>query len=75
MTYSQGITGAPADSVPDRATLSVDDAAAGFVGAQQQSMRLGTAVLCKGPDGSLFYATIDASQYGASGSLTMLRLR
>lgn len=61
MTYSLGITGARADNPPQILNNTLSDANA-RAGSQAAAMRLGTAFLCKGPDGAERYYTIDASR-------------
>lgn len=60
-TYSLGATGILAGSVFAVATEKVGDSA-GLLGSQQNAMRNGTQVLCKNPDGSQTYYTIDAER-------------
>lgn len=61
MTYSLAATGQPADQQFAVSTLKVGDAA-GLLGSQQLAMSQNTQVLCKNPDGSQSYYTIDAER-------------
>lgn len=61
MTYSLAATGKRADQQFAVSTLSVGDAA-GLLGSQQLAMAQNTQVLCKNPDGSQTYYTIDAER-------------
>ena len=60
-TYSLKATGQRADSEFAVATLQVGDSA-GLVGSQANAMQNNTRVLCKNPDGSQSYYTIDAER-------------
>ena len=52
MTYSQSLTGVPADYTPNQpAVLTVSDSVGNGLGAQALAMQLNTPFLCKGPDG------------------------
>lgn len=61
MTYSLAIKGVRADNPPQVQNLTVSDPQ-GVAGGQAQAMQLGTAFLCKGPDGAERYYTIDAER-------------
>jgi hypothetical protein len=72
-TYSQSVTGINAGARYNTAkTIQVGDldaagndvsgCNAGCVGAQQGSMSRGNQILCKNPDGSQSYYTIDAER-------------
>lgn len=71
MTYSLGITGARADNPPQilNTTLSDANARSGNLAA---AMQLGTAFLCKGPDGAERYYQVDAER-SIPGVTTVLR--
>lgn len=58
LTYSLGATGQRADSEYALANLKVGDEA-GTPGSQANAMALNTQILCKNPDGSQSYYTID----------------
>jgi hypothetical protein len=60
-TYSLAATGQPAGSLFAVKTLQVSDAA-GLIGSQQLAMARNTQVLCKKPDGSQAYFTLDAER-------------
>ena len=61
MTYSLGLTGIRADSQFGVATVDVGDAA--LAGSSHNYvMSQNTQVLCKNPDGSQSYYTIDAER-------------
>lgn len=73
MTYSLGATGQRADYRPAVTnTLDVGDEA-GLLGSQQNAARNGTPILCRGPDGSQDYYTIDAER-SLPGALVMRKL-
>lgn len=61
MTYSLAATGQPAGSLFAVASLQVGDAA-GRLGSQQLAMKNNTQVLCKNPDGSQSWYTLDAER-------------
>jgi hypothetical protein len=71
VTYSLGITGARAGNPPQilNTTLSDANARSGNLAA---AMQLGTAFLCKGPDGAERYYQIDAER-SVPGLTTVLR--
>ena len=73
MTYSLSITGASAGQHFGVKEQTVDDVSAGQLGAQSQSMALGTAFLCKGPDGLQRLFQIDAER-STPGNLILRRL-
>lgn len=60
-TYSLAATGQRADQNFVISTLKVSDAA-GRIGLQQNAMQTNTQVLCKNPDGSQTWYTIDAER-------------
>ena len=64
-TYSIGATGQRADSQFAVSTLKVGDTA-GLIGGQQLAMAQGTQILCKNPDGSQSWYTIDAERSSAT---------
>lgn len=61
MTYSLGITGAPADNPTLPLNLDIEDAAARN-GNAQSAMSLGTPVLCRDIDGQERYYVYDAER-------------
>lgn len=71
MTYSLGLTGLRADTpfTTEKLDISDSDAAGNALppsGLPNYSMRLGTQVLCKQPDGSQKWFTIDAERSTAA---------
>lgn len=68
-TYSLSATGKRADSLFAVSTLKVGDTA-GLAGSQQLAMAQGAQVLCKNPDGSQSWYTIDAER-SLPGALIM----
>ena len=76
-TYSQSITGINAGTryVPKSLSVGDTDAAGNVVGttvgAEQGSMARGNQVLCKNPDGSQSWYTIDAERSVPGVSLVM----
>ena len=74
MTYSLAISGTTNGPFAPK-TLTLDDANGGTLGAQEQSMMTNRQVLCKNPDGSQSYYTIDASRYTPGGTPVMQRVR
>lgn len=70
MTYSVGITGAPADNdavelfakATNTQTLTIDDANGATHGDQRNAMMLNTQFLCLGTDGQQAYYTYDAER-------------
>ena len=60
-TYSLAVKGARADSVQAVQNVKVGDTI-GADGAYNLSMRNNTQLLCKNPDGSQTYFTIDAER-------------
>ena len=70
MTYSLAATGQRADQQFAVSTLKVSDTA-GNAGLQQNAMALNSQVLCKNPDGSQSYYTIDASR-STPGAVVLL---
>ena len=62
MTYSLGATGRRADETTNVVnTVKIGDAA-GLIGSQQNAMQNNAQVLCKNPDGSESWYTIDAER-------------
>ena len=62
MTYSLKATGKRADETPfEVSNVQIGDVA-GLLGSQQLAMKQNTQVLCKNPDGSQSYYTIDAER-------------
>ncbi|MDE2099007.1 MAG: hypothetical protein KGL39_17265 [Patescibacteria group bacterium] len=59
-TYSLGLTGIRADCEQAVATVKVGDSAG--AGSQNYVMAQATQLLCKNPDGSQSYYTIDAER-------------
>lgn len=62
-TYSQSVTGINAGArynTPQ--TIKVGDSACQSIGDEQKSMMTGTQILCKNPDGSQSWYTIDAER-------------
>ena len=68
-TYSLSVTGQRADQQFAASTLKVGDTV-GPDNLHMQSMRLNTQILCKNPDGSQSYYTIDAER-SLPGALVM----
>lgn len=62
MTYSVGVTGAPADSLPAQVETLVLPDGATTTTEMQRAMMLGTPLLCRRPDGSTGYYTLDAER-------------
>lgn len=60
-TYSLGATGTRADRPLAANTVKVGDSA-GRAGSRAYAMQTGTQILCKNPDGSQSYYTIDAER-------------
>lgn len=62
MTYSLAAVGKRSDETPfEINSVKIGDAA-GLLGSQQLAMKNNTQVLCKNPDGSQSYYTIDAER-------------
>lgn len=61
MTYSLGATGHAADALFGVDNVKIGDAA-GLAGTQQGAMSQNTPVMCKRPDGSQAWFTIDAER-------------
>lgn len=61
MTYSLAVKGCRADSLFQVNNVTVSDTA-GLIGGQQGAMQTNAQVLCKNPDGSQSYYTIDAER-------------
>ena len=79
-TFSQSLTGINAGTVFTPKTVQVGDLDAagnalnslsGGAGAQQGSMQRGNQILCKNPDGSQSWYTIDAERSVPGVSLVM----
>ena len=68
-TYSLGVTGKRADQDFAVSTLKVGDTV-GPDNLHAQSMQLNTQILCKNPDGSQSWYTIDAER-SLPGALVM----
>ena len=60
-TYSLAATGQRADSLYAIASVKVGDTA-GLIGGQQSAMAANAQILCKNPDGSQSYYTLDAER-------------
>lgn len=60
-TYSLAATGRRADSLFAVANEKVGDTA-GLIGSQQLAMAQNTQILCKNPDGSQSWYTLDAER-------------
>lgn len=60
-TYSLAVTGINAGSAFTAEVTTIGDSQ-GRAGSQQQGMRQGTQVLCKNPDGSLSWYTVDPNR-------------
>lgn len=62
MTYSLAATGKRSDETPFEVSgIKIGDAA-GLIGSQQNAMQNNTRILCKNPDGSQSYYTLDAER-------------
>lgn len=57
-TYSLAVTGAAANNPPQIKSITLPDDSA-LAGGMQVAMRLGTQLLCKNPDGSQSWYTLD----------------
>lgn len=63
-TYSQSVTGIAAALTPfSVANIKIGDSACQTLGSEQQAMRNGTQILCKMPDGSQKWMTIDPTRW------------
>lgn len=60
-TYSLAATGQRADSLFALKTVQIGDTA-GLLGSQQSAMQNCTPILCKNPDGSQSWYTLDAER-------------
>lgn len=60
-TYSLGVAGINASSPFTAQVIDIGDSQA-RAGSQALAMSLGTQVLCKNPDGSLSWYTVDAER-------------
>lgn len=60
-TYSLAVTGARADQTFGTKNQTLPDTNA-RLGGMQNAMQTGTQLLCKGPDGSLGWFTLDAER-------------
>jgi hypothetical protein len=69
-TYSLAATGQRADNEFALRIIKVGDSA-GCTGSQQNAMAVGTQVLCKNPDGSKTWYTIDPSR-SKPGAIVLL---
>lgn len=61
MTYSQGVTGAPAENPYRPASLRISDSVA-TTGAQQNAMAQNTPFLAMGPDGQQAWYVYDTER-------------
>ena len=62
MTYSLAAVGKRSDETPfEVSNIKIGDVA-GLVGSQKLAMQNNTQVLCKNPDGSQSYYTLDAER-------------
>ena len=61
-TYSLSATGRRADQTPAVTNFVKIGDSAGLVGSQANAMQNGTPILCKNPDGSKSWYTIDAER-------------
>ena len=61
-TYSLSATGRRADQTPAVTEFVKIGDSAGLAGSQDNAMRNGTPVLCKNPDGSQSWYTLDAER-------------
>ena len=64
-TYSLGATGQRTDSLFAVVDIDIGDSA-GLVGSQQKAMAQNTQILCKNPDGSKSWYTLDAERSTAA---------
>ncbi len=72
-TYSLSVTGLNANNTRyNPAVLTVGDSVCASAGDEQNAMMTGTQVLCKRPDGSQGYYTIDPVRSVPGGSLVLL---
>ncbi len=72
-TYSLGATGRRADETPAVVNnLNVGDTA-GLTGSQQLAMRQGAQILCKNPDGSQSWYTLDPTRT-LPGAVVLLKV-
>lgn len=71
-TYSQSITGSESDSLPFRVANETLPDTSALPGGEQAAMRNNTPLLCKGPDGSLGWYTIDP-EFSIPGVRRVLR--
>lgn len=69
-TYSLGATGQRSGGPFAVNNVKIGDSA-GLSGSQANAMRNGTPILCKNPDGSQSYYTIDASR-STPGNIVLL---
>ncbi len=60
-TYSLSAEGIPSGQIFADAIVDIGDTA-GLLGSQQRAMSLNTQILCKNPDGSQSWYTIDAER-------------
>jgi hypothetical protein len=73
-TFSQTVTGVPADNAQQPSIWDVPDAACVSVGGEQQYMRLGTPFYAKLPDGSKALCVYDTERSIPGVSLVLRRL-
>jgi hypothetical protein len=71
-TYSQSITGLSAGSPFSVSNIKIGDSACQTLGSEQQAMRNGTQILCKFPDGSQRWCTIDVQRSIPGGPIYLL---
>lgn len=71
-TYSLSVTAMDADNTRYTPSLLTIGDSAGRAGGQQSAMRTGQQVLCKMPDGSQAWMTIDPLRSVAGGSIVLL---
>lgn len=69
-TYSLGATGARADQKFAVNNVQIGDSA-GLAGSQQLAMATGAQILCKRPDGSQRWFTIDAERSLPGGPVVL----
>lgn len=73
-TYSLSQAGCGAHNPWEPVALTCDDSI-GVVGGQQQAMRLGTPVLCKGLDGQQNWYVMETDRSAAGTTLVMRKYR
>ena len=65
-TYSLAIKGQRADALPSPVQNVVIGDSGAQIGSQKNAMQLGTQILCKNPDGSQSWYTLDAERSTAA---------